>query len=259
MYEIPARSRTTTFSAKDGRHNHPLELGKGRKVFQSGTCFNSPGENGIDIVMLTRYTNVTFMHDLLQVSCLHLPSSQLHSQRLVHPKRLSYAQVQHNLLAAARNCVGPHIPVQALNLLCIKLVDAHQYLMQREKTYLPTLAAATITQSAKNLARFPGTKLKRDSGLRFQAGDSATKFEHCFRFVHDITLVNNILKPVVGSLNLPGHVRKFQPDHWVVNEPFTKSTSLVSIFYRFLIADSGEANTLNDYSDTLMVEVGHNH
>lgn len=131
--------------------------------------------------------------------------------------------------------------------------------MQREKTYLPTLTAATITQSAKNLAGFPGTKLKRDSGLRFQTGDSATKFKHCFRFVHDITLVNNILEPVVGSLNLPGHVCKFQPDDWMVNEPFTKSTSLVSVFYRFLVADSGEANTLDDYSDTLMVEVGHNH
>lgn len=177
----------------------------------------------------------------------------------MHPKRLSYAQVQHNLLASARNCVGPHIPVQALNLFCIRLMDAHQCPVCWGKTYLPTLAAAAITQSAKNLAGFPGTKLERDSGLRFQAGDSTTKFEHCFRFVHDITLVNNILEPVIRSLNLPGHVCKFQPDDWVVNEPFTKSTSLVSVFYGFLIADSGEAKTLNYYSDTLMIEVGHDH
>lgn len=128
-----------------------------------------------------------------------------------------------------------------------------------EKTYLPTLATAAITQSAKDLAGFPGAKLKRDSGLRFQAGYGATKFKHCFRFVHDIALVNNILEPVVGSLNLPGHVCKFQPDDRVVNEAFTESTSLVGVLYRFLIADSGEANTLNDYSDTLMVEVGHDH
>lgn len=52
---------------------------------------------------------------------------------------------------------------------------------------------------------------------------------------------------------------KFQPDDWVVNKPFTKGTSLVSVFYGFLIADSREANTLNDYSNTLMVEVGHDH
>ncbi len=77
--------------------------------------------------------------------------------------------------------------------------------------------------------------------------------------MHNITLVNDIFKPVIGSLNLPGHMCKFQPDDWVVNEPFTKSTSLVSVFYGFLIADPREANTLNDYSDTLMVEVGHDH
>ncbi len=77
--------------------------------------------------------------------------------------------------------------------------------------------------------------------------------------MHNVALVDQILKPVVGGFDLTGHVCKLQPDDGVVYEFLAESAAFVSVLDGLFIADSGESNALNDYTNALMVEVGHNH
>lgn len=52
---------------------------------------------------------------------------------------------------------------------------------------------------------------------------------------------------------------KLEADDWVVDEPFAESLALVCVFHGFLVADAREAQALDDDTDTLVVEVGHDH
>ena len=56
---------------------------------------------------------------------------------------------------------------------------------------------------------------------------------------------------------MPRHVGELESDDGVVDEFGAEGTALVGVFYAFLVADAGEANALDNYADTLVVEVGH--
>ena len=50
---------------------------------------------------------------------------------------------------------------------------------------------------------------------------------------------------------------EFKADDRVVDETFSECLSLVRILHALLVADTREANTLNDDADTFVIEVGH--
>ena len=51
---------------------------------------------------------------------------------------------------------------------------------------------------------------------------------------------------------------ELQPDDGVADELLTEGAALVGVFDGFFVANSGEADALDYYSDTLVVEVCHN-
>ena len=61
----------------------------------------------------------------------------------------------------------------------------------------------------------------------------------------------------MGGLDLASHIRELHADDRVVDEAFPKRLALVRVFHRFLVADAGEAEALDDDADALVVEVGH--
>lgn len=77
--------------------------------------------------------------------------------------------------------------------------------------------------------------------------------------MHDVTLVDNVLQPVVRGFNLPCHVGQLKPDNRVVDQFLAERAAFVRVFDGFLIANTGEADTLNDYTNTFMIEIGHNY
>ena len=64
-------------------------------------------------------------------------------------------------------------------------------------------------------------------------------------------------EPRVGRFDLSRHVGELQADDRVLDELFAECASLVGVFYRLLIADAREADTLDDYTDSLVIEVRH--
>ena len=70
-------------------------------------------------------------------------------------------------------------------------------------------------------------------------------------------MVDEVLEPVVRGFDLAGHVCELETDDRVVDETLAESLALVGIFHRLLVADTGEAEALDDDADTLVVEVGH--
>lgn len=44
----------------------------------------------------------------------------------------------------------------------------------------------------------------------------------------------------------------------MVDELFSESAAFVGVFDRFFVADAGETNTLDDYTNAFVVEVSHN-
>lgn len=59
------------------------------------------------------------------------------------------------------------------------------------------------------------------------------------------------------SLDLSCHMRQLQPDDRVIDQLLSKSSSLVGVFHRFVVADSSESGRLDSNSKTLVVEVRH--
>lgn len=53
-------------------------------------------------------------------------------------------------------------------------------------------------------------------------------------------------------------MRELKTDDWVLDELLAESAALVGVFDGFLVADSGEPDTLDDDADSLMIEVRHN-
>jgi hypothetical protein len=66
------------------------------------------------------------------------------------------------------------------------------------------------------------------------------------------------LEPGVGSFDLACHVRKLESDYGVVDEFLSKGAALVCEFNGFFVADTGEADALDDDADAFVVEVCHN-
>ncbi len=59
------------------------------------------------------YKRSSHVFTTLPVPC----SLQLHPQRLMHPQRLPYAQIQHNFLAPSWDRIGPDVSIQSFYLL----------------------------------------------------------------------------------------------------------------------------------------------
>jgi hypothetical protein len=56
---------------------------------------------------------------------------------------------------------------------------------------------------------------------------------------------------------LARHVRELEADYWVVDKLSTEGAALMGVFYGFFVADAGEAEALDYYTDALVVEVCH--
>lgn len=75
--------------------------------------------------------------------------------------------------------------------------------------------------------------------------------------MHDVTLVNQVLHPIVRGFDLASHVCKLEADDGVVDELLAESAALVSVLDGLFVADAGETNALNNYAYPLVVEVCH--
>lgn len=124
--------------------------------------------------------------------------------------------------------------------------------------YLCSLAPTAVAEPAEDLARLAGAEFECDGRLCLEAGNGAAQLEHCFGFVHDVALVDEVLEPVVGCFDLAGHVREFQTDDRVIDEFFAKGLAFMGVFDGFLVADAGETDALDDDADSLVIKVGHN-
>ena len=155
----------------------------------------------------------------------------------MHSQSLPNTQIQHNLLGATRDGIGPHIPIQPLDL-----------------RPLPT---PTIRQAAKDLAGLPGTEFKGDGRLGLQAGNRTAELQHRFGLMHDLALIDQVLEPVIRGLDLAGHVRELEADDGVIDEFLAEGLALVRVLDALLVADAGEADALDDDADALVVEVRH--
>lgn len=164
---------------------------------------------------------------------------QFHSQSLVNPQSLSDAQIQHDLLATTRNSISSNITVKSLDF--------------------GTLSTAAVTQPAKDLACFPRTELKRSRSLGLQTGDGTAKLQHSFGFLHDVALVDEILHPIIRGFDLAGHMCKLETNDGVVDQFLAEGAAFVGVFDRFFVANTREANALDDDADPLMIEVCHYH
>lgn len=56
---------------------------------------------------------------------------------------------------------------------------------------------------------------------------------------------------------MTGHMSELETDHGVVDELLAKSSTFVCIFDAFFVADAGETKTLDDYTNSFVVEVRH--
>lgn len=166
-------------------------------------------------------------------------TSELHSKHLVHTQALAHAQVQHNLFTSTGNGVGANITVQPLDLT--------------------TLAATAVTETTEDLACLASTVLKGGGRLGLETGNGTTQLEHGLGVIHALALEDSVLQPVVACFDLACHVCQLQPNDGVVDEPLAKGLSLVGIFYGLFVADTSESNALDHDTDSLVVEVGHNH
>lgn len=155
----------------------------------------------------------------------------------MHLQRLPYTQIQHNLLATARDGISPDIAIQPLDL--------------------GTLTTSAIAQTTKDLAGLSRAEFERHSRLGLQAGDSPAELQHSLVVGHLLALVDQALHPRVRGLDLAGHMRELHADNSMIDEFLAESPALMSVFDALLVADAGEADALDDDADTLMVEVRH--
>jgi hypothetical protein len=155
----------------------------------------------------------------------------------VYTQRLPDTQVEHDFFRSTRNSVSPDISVQPLDLCA--------------------LSTTAVTQTAENLTCFPSTELESCGALRLQTGNSATELQHGLHLIHLLALVDEVLHPVVACLDLACHMRKLEANDGVIDEALAESPALVRVLDALFVADTSEAQTLNDDADTLMVEVCH--
>jgi hypothetical protein len=176
-----------------------------------------------------------------KISCTFNPSraasSQLHTQSLGNLQTLSNAQIQHNLLRSTRDSISAHISIQTLNLA--------------------TLSTTAVTQPTEDLTCLASAVLEGDGTLSLETGDGTAKTQHGLLLAHRAGLEDERLEPRGGGLDLSCHVCQLEPDNGVLDEFLAEGAALVGVFYGFFVANPGEADTLDDYTNTLVVEVGH--
>lgn len=171
---------------------------------------------------------------IMQAQISHL---QLHAEHLMHLQTLTHTEIKHDLFTSTRNSISTDIAIKTL--------------------HLTTLPAATITQTTEDLTRLTGTELEGLSGLRLQTGNGTAKLQHRLGLFHALALEDDVLEPVVGGFDLAGHVCELHANDRVVDQTFAEGFALVGVFDGFFVADAGEADALNDDSDTFVVEVCH--
>ncbi|KAI7150425.1 acyl-CoA dehydrogenase NM domain-like protein [Hortaea werneckii] len=74
---------------------------------------------------------------------------------------------------------------------------------------------------------------------------------------HLLALEDQALHPRIRGFDLSGHMRQLHTDDRMVDELLAKRPPLVRILHALLVADSRESQALDDDSDALVVEVGH--
>ena len=158
--------------------------------------------------------------------------SQLHAQHLMHSQRLPDTQIQHNLLTTTRDGVSANVPVQSLDLC--------------------TLTSAGVTQTTEDLTGLTSAELKSGGRLGLETCDRTTKLEHSLHVAHAHALVDNGLEPGVRGFNLSVHVCQLQSNDGVLDQLLAECLALVGVFDGLFVADSREAQTLDDDADTLV-------
>lgn len=155
----------------------------------------------------------------------------------MHLQALTNAEVEHDLLATTGDLVRQGVAIQPLDF--------------------SALPAARVRQPTKDLSGLLGAELKGRRGLRLEARNGTAQSQHGFRVVHLLALVDDVLQPRRRGLDLPCHVCQFHADHGMVDQLLAERLSLGCIFDRFLVAHPRESCALDDDSDALVVEVGH--
>lgn len=155
----------------------------------------------------------------------------------MHPQCLPDAEIQHDFFATARNGIGPDISVKPLDL--------------------SALSSTAVAQSSENLTGFPSTEFKGCGTLGFAAGNGSSEFQHGLHIVHLLALVDQVLEPVIRGLDLARHMCEFEADDGVIDETLAESLALMGVLDALFVADASEANTLDDDTNALVVEVGH--
>lgn len=70
-------------------------------------------------------------------------------------------------------------------------------------------------------------------------------------------MVDKGFEPGIGSFNLTGHVSKLETNHRVIDEFLAEGATFMCVFYAFFVADTGETETLDDYTNSFVIEVCH--
>lgn len=155
----------------------------------------------------------------------------------MHLCRLSNRKIRHNLLTATRNGITSNLSVQPLDLRA--------------------LSTSGVSKTTENLDSLSGAELESLGRVQLEGGDGATKTEHGLGLVHVFGLVGDVFEPVVGTLDLAGHVCELEADDGVLEEGLAEGLALVGVAVGFFVADAGEAVALDDDAEALVVEVGH--
>ena len=128
---------------------------------------------------------------------------------------------------------------------------------KQSDSYLRTLPASTIAQSSKYLACLSRAKLKCGRGLGLQPRNCTTKLQHSLGLIHTLALVDDVLHPIMRGFDLASHVRELLSNDRMIDKPLAEGLALVGVFDGFFVADAREADTLDDYTYALMVEIRH--
>lgn len=155
----------------------------------------------------------------------------------MHLQALSHTQIQHDFLASTRDSIRPNVSVEPLDL--------------------STSATLSITQSTEDLTGFSGTELEGCCALCLAASNGTAQSQSGVVELHVLGLEDKVLEPVVGGFDLAGHVCELHADDWMVNEALAEGLTLVCKLDRFFVADTSEADALDDDTHSLVVEVEH--
>lgn len=154
----------------------------------------------------------------------------------MHPHRLSNTQIEHNLFTTTGNSICSDVSIQPLDL--------------------GSLTTTAVTQTTKYLTSLSCAEFEGDRGLCFQASNRTTELEHSLHVAHFLALIDQGFEPGVRRLYLARHMCQFEPDDGMGDELLAESTPLVGVFDALFVADTGEANTLDDNANAFVVEVG---